>query len=163
MIKNLIRLSNLNLFYSSLIVMAIFSVAILDVAGLGLFFIFINTFITNSFSSYFENPMIDTLLSLNSSYFLLSLSFVYISKFILSILLQFLISKVALREQYELKAKLLKKLSNLNLYNLINLNNSKLLNILSNHMNIFSNSLESFLRLISDIFFVIRSQFSCYL
>lgn len=156
MISYLVKLSNLNFISSIVIIISILSVALLDVVGISLFFLFINNFIIGgSINLLNDNLFLSSVVRFNSIEFLIILSIIYIIKFVVIIILQFLISRVALKKQYELKINLLNKIVRMNLYKLLEFNNAKLLNIFSNHMNIFSDCLESYLKLTADIFFIL--------
>lgn len=151
MFKKIFYLSELPIESSFIVIFSIISLVILDLIGLGLFFIFIKNYITDQQFLIESSIIFFNLNSLKIFDFLLLISFVYFIRFILTIGLNFFITKFSQIEQYKLKIKLLRKLTSFDIRSINNLHTSKVLNIFSNHISHYGNSLESLFRLMADL------------
>lgn len=155
MIKKIFFLGNLSFLSIFHIVLSIIFIALLEIIGLGLFFIFIKSFISGN--DFFNSSYLKFLneLNFNLSTFLILIAITFILRFFLTLFLNYIVFRFSIKNQYFLKLRLLKKLSMANIKEVYKVPNAKLLNIFNNHMNLFGGSLESFFRLIADIFLLI--------
>ena len=155
MIKKIFFLGNLSFLSIFHIFLSIIFIALLEIIGLGLFFIFIKSFISSN--DFFNSSYLKFLneFNFNLSTFLILIAITFILRFFLTLFLNYIVFRFSIKNQYFLKLRLLKKLSMANIKEVYKVPNAKLLNIFNNHMNLFGGSLESFFKLIADIFLLI--------
>ena len=155
MLRKIIYLGNLSFLSIFHIVFSIILIALLEIIGLGLFFIFIKSFISGN--DFFNNSSIKFFneFNFNLSIFLILIAITFILRFFITLFLNYIVFRFSLKKQYFLKLRLLKKLSKANIKEVYKVPNAKLLNIFNSHMNLYAQSLESFFKLIADIFLLI--------
>ena len=155
MLRKIIYLGNLSFLSIFHIVFSIILIALLEIIGLGLFFIFIKSFISGN--DFFNNSYLKFFneFNFNLSIFLILIAITFILRFFITLFLNYIVFRFSLKKQYFLKLRLLKKLSKANIKEVYKVPNAKLLNIFNSHMNLYAQSLESFFKLIADIFLLI--------